>query len=906
MIATTSAGYQTLSQVRRKNVWFTLRAGNWNDPTIWSGNGTKDKRLVTNEYIRSIPEFARYYTGVNPTTIRNTYVAGTPRVGDIVYIYHDVDITMATEGINSLLLLDSVYVASNAKLRTTNGSGTFIQIMNNFICDGTFEQTVSTQSLLLAGLNNKIGTYIGVGNSSITYNRFGDQDIVTNITYKSLIVTNNGTKRIYGDLNVESALTTNGTLLGGITDVSFPLSRTWLDIGEYNLTVTGTTSIGDNSYLKKHSATGRMLFIGLLLFNGSGTTWGLPDFNGNIEFECRGGLIHTHAAAAYGGTYNFGTGKLSFTTNNQTVRHDIGPIIYNCYIEIASGLTITATQAGRWQINNDIEGLSTGTTLDNRGYIGYAGVTPMNTGITRCDIASNTFEYNGINQDVKDITYWNLRVTERAENTAGSHGTKTALNHITCIGTLYVSASIATTNRLDLGVYNLTVGGRTDIVNGLLTKTGSGNVLFGGVLFFNGSGSGARVAGLDFSAGNPTVEMRGGIDTGNFIGSEPLTKFRTGTNTWRFTTNNQQIARNNSTSMFALECVVQIEDIVLSVWNGIGGGTRFTGVINGTTAGSTFRVGRSGETTVNRRTSNVIFDNDTTPMLTGVLDCTTADYSNAIFISTGATTIPNVQYSRLTIGGGTKTIPSGLTIFELTVGYTLSDMIQTTLSNRAGTHDLLDKNLNIVRDGLNLVLGTLTKTSGGTITISGSTLFNSGSLDLSGGNPTVELRGGINFVSSAGTLNTGTGNWYFTNRNQTISNTGGGVNRTFSGNIIVSGVTVSGGTATAPLTFDGSLDGTDSSSIWIAQGITYYQNAIAPMVTGKLYANQNSTNTFRYSRAGNQDITVPQDPTNPGYRNLILETSGAKRLLGNVSVKGTYTLTAPATLDLNGFTLTNP
>jgi hypothetical protein len=57
---------------------------------------------------------------------------------------------------------------------------------------------------------------------------------------------------------------------------------------------------------------------------------------------------------------------------------------------------------------------------------------------------------------------------------------------------------------------------------------------------------------------------------------------------------------------------------------------------------------------------------------------------------------------------------------------------------------------------------------------------------------------------------------------------------------------------------------------------------------------------------GNQDIKTPEDPTNPGYQNLTLSGTGAKRLLGNVSVKGTYTLTAPATLDLNGFTLTNP
>jgi len=76
------------------------------------------------------------------------------------------------------------------------------------------------------------------------------------------------------------------------------------------------------------------------------------------------------------------------------------------------------------------------------------------------------------------------------------------------------------------------------------------------------------------------------------------------------------------------------------------------------------------------------------------------------------------------------------------------------------------------------------------------------------------------------------------------------------------------------------------------------------MTTGKLYCNQ-AVNTFNYNLANGQDITVPSDPT-PGYNNLTISGSGAKRLLGNVSVKGIYTVTPPATLNSNGFSLTNP
>lgn len=76
------------------------------------------------------------------------------------------------------------------------------------------------------------------------------------------------------------------------------------------------------------------------------------------------------------------------------------------------------------------------------------------------------------------------------------------------------------------------------------------------------------------------------------------------------------------------------------------------------------------------------------------------------------------------------------------------------------------------------------------------------------------------------------------------------------------------------------------------------------MSTGKLYCNQ-AANTFVYGLGGNQDITVPSDST-PGYQNLILQGSGAKRLLGNVSVKDTYALTSQATLNTNRFALANP
>jgi hypothetical protein len=112
------------------------------------------------------------------------------------------------------------------------------------------------------------------------------------------------------------------------------------------------------------------------------------------------------------------------------------------------------------------------------------------------------------------------------------------------------------------------------------------------------------------------------------------------------------------------------------------------------------------------------------------------------------------------------------------------------------------------------------------------------------------------------------------------------------------------GSALGGLQTTGIINGADSTAIFDNRSICNYQNAQQPMQTGQLYCNE-ATNTFIYGLTDNQDITPPSDST-PGYQNLTLNGSGAKRLLGNVSVIGAYLLTSPATLDSNGFSLTNP
>lgn len=106
--------------------------------------------------------------------------------------------------------------------------------------------------------------------------------------------------------------------------------------------------------------------------------------------------------------------------------------------------------------------------------------------------------------------------------------------------------------------------------------------------------------------------------------------------------------------------------------------------------------------------------------------------------------------------------------------------------------------------------------------------------------------------------------------------------------------------ATNPLVFH-SVNGTTATSELkidtTFKGRLSFQGAAQPMATGVLNVSGTDVDTY-YERDGDQEIKGTT------YYNLTLGGSGVKKLMGNVVVIGTYTLSGTATLDLNGFTLT--
>lgn len=415
---------------------------------------------------------------------------------------------------------------------------------------------------------------------------------------------------------------------------------------------------------------------------------------------------------------------------------------------------------------------------------------------------------------------------------------------------------------LNAGNYDLSFGGyfymNSSGALSKLTKAGTGTIIFTGLFT-------TSYSIVDFS-GNPNLEFRGGISQ---IGVGFGTYQNWGTGNFTATTNNQTWS---ATGVSITVPSVQIVGAISLTISGVAGIT--VNSIDGTSSGSAL---------INKGFIN--FSSTILPMPTfGTYDFTS--FANVIGYSVNANyTLPYTSYVGLSIGGtGTKKLGGTTTVG--TSGIVVSIGAELDLNSH-----------NLTNNGTTAASGLLSIKAFCSVIFVGAVNLNA--FDYSG-NPNIEFRGGMTLSAfSSG----GNGNFTFSTNNQTIRTASGGI---LYANIIISGVITV--TTYADLIYaafiTGTINGDNASSIFDNRGVINYRNAAAPMITGKLYCNQ-AANTFIYGLTGDQDIQVPSDTTS-GYKNLTLEGSGAKKLLGNVSVKGTYLLSSPATLNSNGYSLTNP
>ncbi len=530
--------------------------------------------------------------------------------------------------------------------------------------------------------------------------------------------------------------------------------------------------------------------------------------------------------------------------------------------------------SGNFQINGNLQVYGTLDMTATNSNIFLSGV--YNYIETFMTGTSSTVVYNApFDQQIASVFYWSLRLT----TVAAFQVTKYVTSNIIIYGNLSVDSSCT----FQLSEYSLAVFGSTSVIgsgfssvlNPTLQKSSDiGSLLFIGDVNFN-------TANKCLLSGSPNVEFRsGGMFTGWGVGID------LGTGTVTFSTNNQTIS-NNQGILYTINARIIISGAITVTFTG-NDRCAFVNDVNGTLSLSTLKINGS-----------IYITNPTLVLMTiGIFDYKGGPNATVGYVFNGDYTLPYTDFVGLYINGtGIKSL-SGNTII------TGSLTVDTGAKLEAGSYDLTITGTTAI----NYPTGSLSKLGAGALVFIGSVNFNTDNINFSG-NPTIEFRNGGLFTHGIGPVHNdfGTGTITFTTNNQTIGSVVSGDSYgtiAFNSNIyIADGITVMMGHNAV---VSGVINGLGLGSIFDvrSQIALLYTNSIAPMLLGKLYCNQ-AANTFIYGKIGDQDIQVPNDLTS-GYYNLTLNGSGAKKLLGNISIKNTYTLTPPATLDTNGFSLTNP
>jgi hypothetical protein len=838
--------------IQQREIFYSIKDGNWNDQTIWqTASGRVGKLPTQNDdvYIRNVVTYTSNAFG------NNIYISNTLNgIGGGVALY-----------VNNLFSSpNSNYLVESTQLR----------INKNVYCSGIVSVTFG--SVHYSGTNSDYSNFItqfNPGSGGFYYETNIDQNFIKGITtYYNLNISGGTYKNLTSNTIVNGTITLNG-------NNGFPV----FECLSYDLQVGG-------SFIQNYGPTFSKSGPGNLLFIGQYQCYGVANiFNGNPNVEFRGGCYLSNINT----TFYTGTGTWSFTTNNQSLTLNYTIETFDANIVIGPGITLTmdsntggggTTHGAR--LNSTING-SNGTSKLIVGGGAYGGtnlyfntaisVPSMTTGIVDFTTYANTIHYSGNYSATMPSNFSSLHSLTITGTGTKSFGVNTTIN-----SSLFVYSG----GTLDFSIYNVdvigttTIGATTTDRTGTINKTGAGNVIFRGELIFSNSAQ----PKLNFSGGNPSVELRGGISYGN--GNDPL---NTGTGTWTFTTNNQSIYHSSGSGpTIIFNCPILIS-----------GAITLTNATNGTSPSAMLLNNSVNGNNVNSKFTNrhILYLNNASfasLMTTGIFDITT-NANSLYYTFAGNYTIPYTSFSTLGVSAsGTKTL-SGNTTLTGDLFVSSSGILEASIYNLS-------------------VTGTTTSSSGGSLSknASGNILFIgllSSNINFTG-NPSVELRGGMTFGNN--TINTGTGTFTFSTNNQTLTNNvGNPYTPTFSCSILISGITLTttNNSFAQTIIISGVLNGTNGSSIFrMGTGntpIVNYQNATQPMATGILDTSTN-LNTWIYG-SGNQDIKgLPTTSPKQVYRNLTLNGGGTKTLQGYVSVLNTYTLTSPATLANNGFTLTNP
>ncbi len=340
------------------------------------------------------------------------------------------------------------------------------------LCDDPGTQNIGAQFQMNQGsqnatLTNSAATPWSVGadavatlnGTSAAVNYSGAAQAIHVTSYTNLTLSGSGTATgavtsVSGDLTVQgsvtwttsaitttmTSITTGGTAsltVGANTATSGNLtvgtgSNFSMGASTFTLSVSGTTDV---SGTLANSGTGQKTYIGAVTIN-SGGSWTNAN-NGFIVF--RGGLTNNSA-----GTVSFGTGLVTFTTNNQALAGSQN-ITFGGNVAISGNITITNDNTATVSITGTLDGNSASSrwTQGTNSTLAYGNTTNMMATAGLLDASTNspnTVSYNADgNQTVfnpnagTSSTYDNLTF-----GGTGANRTKTADFNMTVNGNLTI------------------------------------------------------------------------------------------------------------------------------------------------------------------------------------------------------------------------------------------------------------------------------------------------------------------------------------------------------------------------------------------------------------------------------------------------------------------------------------
>jgi hypothetical protein len=447
-----------LSMLRKRNVWYTVKDGNWSDPAIWMSNG-KRKHSV-------------------------------PQQGDDVCVEHNVNYD---NDLDSEYLFNhtigNLFIARNGVLTaTTNRYKNLLIINGNLQCDGAvdFSTTISDITLALGGIDNYINRFYSGSQSTVKYLSSLNQPVLP-VNYFNIEISNTNIKYVHADFFVNGVLTID---IGST-----------LELGSYNSIIAISNISGT---LTKGSSAGTVSLTTLSIQNGSGSINFLDNPTVNISGDFSGDIRNG---------VNFGSGTLNVLTTQIWTLTGSGNLPQSTgsnNVVIATGKTLTIAansglNIGGWVNNGSITGADATATLNIEGTYAFGNNNEaMPIGIFNYNHSgtSNIQVQPGVIITLAYPSYYDLTV-----------------NGIVALGgNTTVSNNTLVKGSLQMGDNDFTCNGATAF-SGSLLASGSGTLGFNKLSILDGTGS---ISFTGSPTTNLSGDFIGDARAGIYFGSVPV------------------------------------------------------------------------------------------------------------------------------------------------------------------------------------------------------------------------------------------------------------------------------------------------------------------------------------------------------------------------------------------------